>query len=99
MADDAELLRRYAESASEEAFAALVQKHLNLVYSVALRHTAALVAHGVAPTVAKTAGYSLTLKLSAGLTLLGAVAVVLLFEHGPLIRTDDHGAPAITEGR
>jgi len=72
---------------------------LALLVSVALRHTAALVAHGVAPTVAKTAGYSLTLKLSAGLTLLGAVAVVLLFEHGPLIRTDDHGAPAITEGR
>ena len=37
MADDVELLRRYIENRSEEAFAELVQRHLNLVYSVALR--------------------------------------------------------------
>jgi len=36
--DDNELLRRYARHNSEEAFAALVTRHLNLVYSVALRH-------------------------------------------------------------
>ena len=37
MNDDAILLRRYANEGSEADFAALVQRHLNLVYSVALR--------------------------------------------------------------
>ena len=35
--DDPTLLRRYAETRSEAAFAALVQRHLDLVYSAALR--------------------------------------------------------------
>jgi RNA polymerase sigma factor (sigma-70 family) len=39
MTDDAELLRRYAETRSETAFAELVQRHIGLVYSVALRQT------------------------------------------------------------
>jgi uncharacterized protein (TIGR03435 family) len=33
-----DLLREYARSGSEEAFSTLVSRHLNLVYSVALRH-------------------------------------------------------------
>ncbi|HEX2853941.1 MAG TPA: sigma-70 family RNA polymerase sigma factor [Opitutaceae bacterium] len=37
MADDNELLRRYVRDRSDVAFAELVQRHLNLVYSVALR--------------------------------------------------------------
>lgn len=37
MLDDAELLRRYAEEKSEDAFAELVRRHLNLVYFAALR--------------------------------------------------------------
>jgi RNA polymerase sigma factor (sigma-70 family) len=37
--DDSALLRRYVESRSDEAFAALVTRHINLVYSVALRQT------------------------------------------------------------
>ena len=37
--DDIVLLREYAERGSEEAFAALVTRHVNKVYSVALRHT------------------------------------------------------------
>src|ERR1043165_1332730 len=37
--DDITLLRQYAEQNSEKAFAALVSRHINKVYSVALRHT------------------------------------------------------------
>src|SRR5436190_8696723 len=37
--NDIALLRQYAEQNSEEAFAALVSRHVNKVYSVALRHT------------------------------------------------------------
>jgi RNA polymerase sigma factor (sigma-70 family) len=36
---DSDLLRQYAEQDSEPAFAALVTRHLNLVYSVAVRKT------------------------------------------------------------
>jgi len=36
--DDSVLLREYAEDHTDEAFAALVARHVNLVYSVALRH-------------------------------------------------------------
>src|SRR5213594_4758723 len=35
--DDLTLLREYAERNSEEAFATLASRHINLVYSVALR--------------------------------------------------------------
>src|SRR5438309_6709093 len=37
MMDDMDLVRQYARCESEEAFAALVSRHVNLVYSVALR--------------------------------------------------------------
>jgi len=37
MNDDLALLRDYARNNSEDAFAALVSRHVNLVYSVALR--------------------------------------------------------------
>src|SRR5690242_7690211 len=37
MSNDQELLRRYVEGCSEDAFTQLVNEHLNLVYSAALR--------------------------------------------------------------
>jgi hypothetical protein len=37
MNDDLTLLREYARNNSEDAFAALVTRHIALVYSVALR--------------------------------------------------------------
>jgi RNA polymerase sigma factor (sigma-70 family) len=36
---DHELLRRFTENGSDEAFAAIVERHVGLVHSVALRHT------------------------------------------------------------
>lgn len=39
MIEDAELLRRYAEEKSEDAFAELVRRRIGLVYAVALRRT------------------------------------------------------------
>src|SRR6266704_5070504 len=36
---DAELLRRYADVQSEDAFAELVRRHVDLVYSATLRQT------------------------------------------------------------
>src|ERR1700722_2508518 len=38
VSDDMELVREYAATKSEQAFAAIVSRHINLVYSVALRH-------------------------------------------------------------
>src|SRR5262249_44738950 len=37
--DDSALLKQFLESRSEDAFTALVERHLNLVYSVALRQS------------------------------------------------------------
>jgi RNA polymerase sigma factor (sigma-70 family) len=61
MMDDSSLLRRFAEDRSEEAFAELVRRHLNLVYSSALRkvggdaHLAADVSQKVFAVLARNA--------------------------------------------
>src|ERR1051325_9907962 len=60
-ADDQELLARYAKDGSEGAFAELVARHVNLVYSAALRrlgaasHLARDVAQLVFPDLARRA--------------------------------------------
>src|SRR5215469_17796479 len=59
--DDSALLHRYVEGQSDEAFAALVAKYVNLVYSVALRdvgnpHHAEEVTQAVFIVFAKKAG-------------------------------------------
>jgi RNA polymerase sigma factor (sigma-70 family) len=62
MLDDAQLLRRYAEEKSEQAFAELVRRHVNLVYAAALRqvggdtHLAEDIAQSVFHDLARKAG-------------------------------------------
>jgi len=59
--DDIALLKEYAESGSEAAFTALVERHVNLVYSAALRsvgnpHAAQEIAQAVFIILARKAG-------------------------------------------
>ncbi len=54
---DPELLQRYAETGSQEAFAALVKRHLDLVYSAARRQVRS-------PQLAEEVAQSVFLDLS-----------------------------------
>lgn len=78
MTEDAELLRLYAENRSEAAFAELVQRHLSLVYSTALRqlngdaHAAQDVAQTVFTSLARKASSLTTHRTLAGWLYLGA---------------------------
>src|SRR5688572_15904569 len=72
MTPDCELLRRYTEDRSEEAFSELVRRHLDLVYSASLRqvngdaHLAQDVAQTVFSDLARKAASLLTRKDLAG---------------------------------
>src|SRR6266487_290548 len=68
---DPQLLRAYAESRSEAAFAELVRRHLDFVYSAALRmvcdpHLAEDVTQAVFVALAKSAGQLLNRAVLTG---------------------------------
>ncbi|MGO9000907.1 MAG: RNA polymerase sigma factor [Limisphaerales bacterium] len=90
MTPDAELLRRYAGTHSEEAFAELVQRHVNLVYSAALRqvngdaHLAQDVAQAVFTDLARKAN-----SLSRRETLTGWLYTSAHFAAAKIVRTEN----------
>ena len=63
MTDDAELLRQYAQSGSETAFADLVGRYLPLVYAAALRRVGG--DEALAKDVAQTVFIDLARKASS----------------------------------
>ena len=90
MTPDSELLRRYAGTRSEEAFAELVQRHVNLVYSAALRqvngdaHLAQDVAQTVFTDLARKA-----VSLSRRETLTGWLYTSAHFAAAKIVRTEN----------
>ncbi len=89
MHDDATLLRRYAEFRSEEAFAELVRRHLNLVYFAALRSAggngplAEDVAQEVFTALARQAA-----ELARHATLVGWLYTTTRFTTAKAVRTE-----------
>lgn len=89
MIDDATLLRRYARESAEDAFAELVRRHLDLVYSAALRqlngdtHLAADAAQIVFADLARKAG-----ALANRPVLAGWLFTSTRFAAAKLVRTE-----------
>ena len=90
MTPDSELLGRYAKTHSEDAFAELVRRHVNLVYSAALRqvngdaHLAEDVAQTVFTDLARKAS-----SLSRRATLTGWLYTSAYFAAAKLARTEN----------
>jgi RNA polymerase sigma factor (sigma-70 family) len=90
MTPDSELLRRFAKTNSEDAFAELVKRHVNLVYSAALRqvnsdaHLAKDVAQTVFTDLARKAG-----SLSRRETLTGWLYTSAHFAAAKIVRTEN----------
>lgn len=93
MTPDTELLRRYAGSRSEEAFAELVTRHLNLVYSAALRqvggdaHLAQDVAQAVFTDLARKASRIAGSRPAMG-NLTGWLYTSAHFAAAKIVRTE-----------
>jgi RNA polymerase sigma factor (sigma-70 family) len=90
MTPDSELLRRFAKTNSEDAFAELVKRHVNLVYSAALRqvggdaHFAQDVAQTVFTDIARKAG-----SLSRRESLTGWLYTSAHFAAAKIARTEN----------
>ena len=89
MMDDAELLRQYATERSDPAFAELVRRHVDLVYSVALRkvggdaHAAQDVAQAVFIALARNAA-----SLAQRRALVGWVYLTTHYQAAQWVRSD-----------
>ena len=87
--NDRDLLKAYAETKSEEAFAELVRKHIDLIFSAALRqvggdvHLAQDVAQSVFNDLARKAG-----SLSARVVLSGWLYTSARYAAARIVRTE-----------
>src|SRR6266436_6868458 len=88
ISDDMALVREYSQSNSEQAFATLVSRHINLVYSVAMRqvgdpHLAEEVAQAVFIILARKAK-----SLSPNTILSGWLCRTARYVAGHALRTE-----------
>src|SRR2546422_9691326 len=90
MHHDAQLLRRYAEAGSESAFTELVKRHIDLVYSAALRQVGgdAHLAQDVTQSVFVDLARKASSDLSARTVLTGWLYTSTRFAAAKMVRTE-----------